>query len=184
MMGHKYCCSHNFSTLSRRKVVSGCLRDFGSTYSCPTMRRNATEKNLSVDHVLDIRRPLVTANIQKTVPRIAKCSKVKRTQYLFGVVEPTFVEQISILQGRIEELEGPRRTRSYVPLSRPSTSSALTPQISPTNTMGLGPLLTHFCMQFQFQSDFFKQDYQIYSKHPVTPSIQLQRPRCQLCVVS
>ncbi|KAJ7921427.1 hypothetical protein B0H13DRAFT_154919 [Mycena leptocephala] len=56
-------------------------------------------------------------------------------------------EQISILQGRIEELEGPRRTRSYVPLSRPSTSSALTPQISPTNTMGLGPLLTHFYLQ-------------------------------------
>ncbi|KAJ6626245.1 hypothetical protein B0H10DRAFT_1999436 [Mycena sp. CBHHK59/15] len=58
-------------------------------------------------------------------------------------------EQISILQARIEELEKPKGLRSSLSLHQASTSRAglSSPPISPTNTMGLGPLLSHFYLQ-------------------------------------
>ncbi|KAJ6585909.1 hypothetical protein B0H19DRAFT_1369031 [Mycena capillaripes] len=57
-------------------------------------------------------------------------------------------EQISILQSRIEELEDPRRPQLCGSLPKPSIKRSIrTLPISPTNTMSLGPLLSHFYLQ-------------------------------------
>ncbi|KAJ7437288.1 hypothetical protein B0H11DRAFT_2362125 [Mycena galericulata] len=59
-------------------------------------------------------------------------------------------DQISILQTRIEELESPNRSTVSRSPPRPSITrrhSTSTSQISPSNTMGLGPLLSHFYLQ-------------------------------------
>ncbi|KAJ7456095.1 Zn(2)-Cys(6) binuclear cluster domain-containing protein [Mycena latifolia] len=59
-------------------------------------------------------------------------------------------EQIGILQSRIAELEKPKQSRAPRPLpklSKDPRSGALTSQISPSNTMGLGPLLSYFYSQ-------------------------------------
>ncbi|KAJ6538130.1 hypothetical protein B0H19DRAFT_1038373 [Mycena capillaripes] len=54
-------------------------------------------------------------------------------------------DQIAILQARIEELESPRRALSK-PQGSGSRGSASS-QISPSNTMALGPLLSYFYQQ-------------------------------------
>ncbi|KAJ7664758.1 hypothetical protein B0H17DRAFT_298484 [Mycena rosella] len=59
-------------------------------------------------------------------------------------------EQISILQARIEDLEKTSQSRALSALPGPSSkprNTAPTTQISPSNTMGLGRLLTHFYLQ-------------------------------------
>ncbi|KAJ6603605.1 Zn(2)-Cys(6) binuclear cluster domain-containing protein [Mycena vulgaris] len=87
------------------------------------------------------------------------CGPCSRYSAAFGDCEYTeagpsngqmLEEQISILQGRIEELEKPKNQR--LTLSTPSASSSrgypVSPsQISPSNTMGLGPLLNYFYLQ-------------------------------------
>ncbi|KAJ7114453.1 hypothetical protein C8R44DRAFT_881292 [Mycena epipterygia] len=55
-------------------------------------------------------------------------------------------EQISILQARIEKLEKPNPALPLLQ-SSPSSTSQISPSISPSNTMGLGPLLSHFYLQ-------------------------------------
>ncbi|KAJ6600172.1 hypothetical protein B0H10DRAFT_2196410 [Mycena sp. CBHHK59/15] len=88
-------------------------------------------------------------------PMCGPCSRYSAT---FGDCEYTdtgpshgqiLEEQISILQARIEELEKPKGLRSSLSLHQASTSRAglSSPPISPTNTMGLGPLLSHFYLQ-------------------------------------
>ncbi|KAJ7082763.1 hypothetical protein C8R44DRAFT_894678 [Mycena epipterygia] len=59
-------------------------------------------------------------------------------------------EQISILQARIEELEKPKDQRLTLSILQASGSRGypMSPaQISPSNTMGLGPLLSYFYSQ-------------------------------------
>ncbi|KAJ7688885.1 hypothetical protein B0H17DRAFT_1202747 [Mycena rosella] len=59
-------------------------------------------------------------------------------------------EQISILQARIEELETPKNQRLTLSMPRASSSRGYPvppSQISPSNTMGLGPLLNYFYLQ-------------------------------------
>ncbi|KAJ6590357.1 hypothetical protein B0H10DRAFT_2092208 [Mycena sp. CBHHK59/15] len=86
------------------------------------------------------------------------CGPCSRYSATFGDCEYTdtgpshgqiLEEQISILQARIEELEKPKGLRSSLSLHQVSTSRAglSSPPISPTNTMGLGPLLSHFYLQ-------------------------------------
>ncbi|KAJ6582571.1 hypothetical protein DFH09DRAFT_1439378, partial [Mycena vulgaris] len=87
------------------------------------------------------------------------CGPCSRYSAAFGDCEYTeagpsngqmLEEQISILQGRIDELEKPKSQRLILSMPRASGSRgylASPPQISPSNTMGLGPLLNYFYLQ-------------------------------------
>ncbi|KAJ7479215.1 hypothetical protein FB451DRAFT_175074 [Mycena latifolia] len=88
------------------------------------------------------------------------CGPCSRSSVAFGDCEYTesgpssgqvLEEQISILQARIEELEKPKDQRLTLTMPRASGSRghpmASPSQISPSNTMGLGPLLNHFYLQ-------------------------------------
>ncbi|KAJ7479242.1 hypothetical protein FB451DRAFT_1395827 [Mycena latifolia] len=88
------------------------------------------------------------------------CGPCSRSSVAFGDCEYTesgpssgqvLEEQISILQARIEELEKPKEQRLTLTMPRASGSRghpmASPSQISPSNTMGLGPLLNHFYLQ-------------------------------------
>ncbi|KAJ6564874.1 hypothetical protein DFH09DRAFT_1278740 [Mycena vulgaris] len=87
------------------------------------------------------------------------CGPCSRYSAAFGDCEYTqagpsngqmLEEQILILQGRIEELEKPKNQRLTLTTPRASGSRGypVSPsQISPSNTTGLGPLLSYFYLQ-------------------------------------
>ncbi|KAF7348788.1 Zn(2)-C6 fungal-type domain-containing protein [Mycena venus] len=87
------------------------------------------------------------------------CGPCSRYSVAFGDCEYTengpssgqmLEEQISILQARIEELEKPKNKRLSLSIPQASGSRGypMSPsQISPSNTMALGPLLTYFYQQ-------------------------------------
>ncbi|KAF8217417.1 hypothetical protein K438DRAFT_1746733 [Mycena galopus ATCC 62051] len=88
------------------------------------------------------------------------CGQCSRFSVAFGDCEYTesgpsssqvLEEQISILQARIEQLEKPKDKRLTLTTTQASGSrgsSQMSPtQISPSNTMALGPLLTYFHQQ-------------------------------------
>ncbi|KAF7341875.1 Zn(2)-C6 fungal-type domain-containing protein [Mycena sanguinolenta] len=76
-------------------------------------------------------------------------------------------EQISILQTRIEELERPDQPRSFVSLSKPIINRQPFSPSSPTNTIGLGPLLSQFHLQ---------QKMSICPNHPSAQSMPTELP--------
>ncbi|KAJ7302798.1 hypothetical protein DFH08DRAFT_722621, partial [Mycena albidolilacea] len=88
------------------------------------------------------------------------CGQCSRYSVAFGDCEYTdngqssaqmLEEQISILQERIEELEKPKDK----PQASGSRGYSVAPsQMSPSTTMGLGPLLTHFCVSFHSRPHF------------------------------
>ncbi|KAJ6585756.1 hypothetical protein B0H19DRAFT_1110697 [Mycena capillaripes] len=86
------------------------------------------------------------------------CGQCARYSTAFGDCEYTedgpahshmLEEQISILQARIEELEKPSRAGSSSSKKTSSSNrrSSLTSPITPSNTTGLGPLLSYFYLQ-------------------------------------
>ncbi|KAJ7106856.1 hypothetical protein C8R43DRAFT_206914 [Mycena crocata] len=87
------------------------------------------------------------------------CGPCSRFSVAFGDCEYTdtgpssgqmLEEQISILQARIEELEKPKDQRLTLTMPHASSSHghrSSHSQVSPTNTMGLGPLLNYFYSQ-------------------------------------
>ncbi|KAJ7463324.1 hypothetical protein FB451DRAFT_1139690 [Mycena latifolia] len=121
------------------------------------------------------------------------CGPCRRFSAAFGDCEYTeggpssaqmLEEQISILQARIEDLEKPKDQRLALTMPRASGSRGypVTPsQISPSNTMGLGPLLNHFCARYYASADLHQSlsvalDLQQTSGTSVNPNASNSMP--------